>query len=149
MRMLRNLASWLKRLRQKASGEMIGFAVCIPMLMLVFAASVSVAEIGLTEEMLEYAAYSGTRAACISVDYDTAQQRLQTVVEEILRRNGETSTPTCTITMLDPDGVTGYGWLKGAFIRCDVSIYKNTLLPIFSGQRKASMVMMIERQALD
>ena len=132
-----------KILWRKGGGELIGFGIVMPMLVFMFCCIISAAQVSMATETLQYAAYSSCRAAVVSADKVTAESRAKTVAMEMAEDSGviETDTMDVTLTLLD----TTLPWMKGNFVRCDVSAYVKTMAPFTSGMRTASIVMMVER----
>lgn len=130
---------------KKGAGEIIGFGIVMPMLVILFCGIVSAAQLSMASETLQYASYSACRAAVVSTDMTTADSRARTVAEEIIKQNGsiDASTLDVDLTLMDQSA----GWGKGNFVRCDVTVYIDTMMPFTSRNRTASIIMMVERPA--
>ena len=130
---------------KKGSGEIIGFGIVMPMLVLLFCGIISAAQLSMANETLQYSAYSSCRAAVVTADESLALTRAETVAKEIVSQNGtiDTSTLDVKLTLMD----VAYGWKKGNFVQCDVTVYVDTMMPFTSRTRTASIIMMIERPA--
>lgn len=132
-----------KILWRMGGGELIGFGIVMPMLVFMFCCIISAAQVSMATETLQYVAYSSCRSAVVSTNKATAESRAKTVALEMAEDSGviETDTMEVTLTLLD----TTLPWIKGNFVRCDVSVYVKTMAPFTSGVRTASIVMMVER----
>ena len=130
---------------KKGSGELIGFGIVMPILVMIFCGIISASQLSMASETLQYAAYCSCRAAVVSVDEATAGARADSVAKELASLNSTISPASidCKLTLLDKSLV----WQKGNFVRCDVSAYVDTMLPFTSRKRTASIIMMVERPA--
>ena len=62
------------------SGEAISFAVCIPMMTIIFIMLLSTIQMSVLKQSVEYVTYSAARAASLSATFDRAQSRAETIV---------------------------------------------------------------------
>ena len=132
----------------KGSGELLGFAICLPMIMFIICGLIMVLQLGLAKQSLEYATYSAARAAVVQHDMADARSAASASADATL------SSGTIGVENIEVEleivagrtlaGTDDIGWQKGALLRCTVTIDINTIAP-FAGSRMASeIIMMIE-----
>lgn len=134
----------VKKFLKKGGGEILGFAVVLPMIVFCVIMITSIVQLSVIQEHLEYTVYSASRAAVVSDDMETAVKRAEEVAKSCFEEAG-----------YDPDDVSvemkldnaEQGWCKGNFLTCKVTVYVDLLAPFTDGDRSASIVMMIERPA--
>lgn len=127
---------------RKGGGELLGFAIIIPCIMLLIMAIVASTQIANINQALNYCAYNTCRTAVVSDNYAAAEQRVQESYElqfgsENYRKYGY---EPVTLELID----SSLPWQKGNFVRCTVRYHINTIMPFTSGVREYSIVMMIE-----
>lgn len=127
---------------KKGGGELLGFAIIIPCIMLLIMAIVAATQIANINQALNYCAYNACRTAVVSDSYAAAEQRVQESYElqfgtENSRKHGY---EPVSLEMINP----GETWKKGNFVKCTVRYHINTIMPFTSGVREYSIVMMIE-----
>lgn len=142
---------------KRGSGELLGFALMVPFIMMLLCAVLSSAQITVANQQLTYAAYSAGRAAVVAEDEELASQRAAAVLEILYGdkyqgmefSRGEmvssdvsldNSEVWCKIQYLG----TGASWIKGDVIKCTVYQNLNPIMPFTAGVRAQSVVMMIE-----
>lgn len=129
-------------------GEMLGFAISAPLLLLIMLAIISVMQITLSEQQLAYNAYSVGRAVATSPRQEEAIMRANAVMRNSYGDNfvnGESNVNGNTwysISALSENAT----WKKGEFIEVCVYQYVKPYLPFTEGVRARSIVMMIENQ---
>ena len=130
---------------KKGGGEIIGFGIVMPMLIVLFCGIISSAQLSMANETLQYSAYSSCRAAVVSSDLDIATDRAKTIAKETISKNGsiDINTLDVKLTLMD----ASKGWVKGNFVQCDITVYVDTMMPFTSRDRTSSIIMMIERPA--
>ncbi len=130
---------------KKGGGEIIGFGIVMPMLVILFCGIISSAQLAMANETLQYAAYSSCRAAVVSSTQDVALERAETVAREIISQSSVADIDTLDVKLTLMDSTMD--WKKGSFVRCDITVYIDTMMPFTSRNRTSSIIMMIERPA--
>ena len=75
----------MRRIRwRKGGGELIGFALIMPTIMLVFCALIMAAQLGIARQSIEYTTYSACRAAVICESKEQAQLAAEKIVRETI-----------------------------------------------------------------
>ena len=130
---------------RKGGGELLGFAMVLPAIMLVFGAIIMAAQLGLARQSIEYTKYSAARAAVICESQSQAQQAAELLVEDMAQ----------DIPGVEPGSVSvnirnymGSIWQKGGLIKCTVEAKVNTISPWSNSTVAADITMMIERPAV-
>ena len=130
---------------RKGGGELLGFAMVLPAIMLVFGAIIMAAQLGLARQSIEYTTYSAARAAVICESQSQAQQAAELLVEDMAQ----------DIPGVEPGSVSvnirnymGSIWQKGGLIKCTVEAKDNTISPWSNSTVAADITMMIERPAV-
>ena len=140
---LRNKEFWCK-----GGGEVIGFVYILPFIVMLICCIIAAAQISTVKQKLSYTAYNSCRAAVVSADEATAVSRGEAIYEgaigDITTISTMGGTPYIPFELEILDGAQ---WEKGSFVKCNVRIYVETLLPFTSGVREESIVMMIENAA--
>lgn len=149
LKMKRNKINW-----RKGSGELIGFAIVLPLLMILIMGIVGVAQLGLTRMALEQAAYIGCRAGVVRSDAESAQYAAENAVK---MRLGQAAfgieqddievalTPVAGIT--DTSTTTTPEWVKGTMVEMVVTVKVTTFLPLLPDTMQTSINMMVEQPA--
>ena len=130
---------------RKGGGELLGFAMVLPAIMLVFGAIIMAAQLGLARQSIEYTTYSAARAAVICESQSQAQQAAELLVEDMAQ----------DIPGVEPGSVSvnirnymGSIWQKWGLIKCTVEAKVNTISPWSNSTVAADITMMIERPAV-
>ena len=130
---------------RKGGGELLGFDMVLPAIMLVFGAIIMAAQLGLARQSIEYTTYSAARAAVICESQSQAQQAAELLVEDMAQ----------DIPGVEPGSVSvnirnymGSIWQKGGLIKCTVEAKVNTISPWSNSTVAADITMMIERPAV-
>ena len=146
---------------KRGAGELLGFALMVPFIMMLLCAVLSSAQITVANQQLTYAAYSAGRAAVVAESEDLASERAEAVLDVLYgdRYQG------ISFTRADADALglslgngevyckiqylgTGASWIKGDVIKCTVYQNLNPIMPFTAGVRAQSVVMMIENGEL-
>lgn len=138
----------IKRFFRRGNGELLGFVVCMPVFIFLLVLVVSLTQIALAKEFLEYAAYSSGRAAVVAENFDDAYANASAVIEE-LKNSGGYSDAKVEFIINGTSVVPGdnVAWNKGVFITVRATFYVDTMITWLAGERSASIVMMVERPA--
>ena len=130
---------------RKGGGELLGFAMVLPAIMLVFGAIIMAAQLGLARQSIEYTTYSAARAAVICESQSQAQQAAELLVEDMAQDSpgGEPGSVSVNIR-----NYMGSIWQKGGLIKCTVEAKVNTISPWSNSTVAADITMMIERPAV-
>lgn len=140
------MLNFLKKINwKKGGGEILGFGIVMPMLVILFCGIISSAQLAMANETLQYAAYSSCRAAVVSSTQDIALERAETVAREIISQSSVADIDTLDVKLTLMDSTMD--WKKGSFVRCDITVYIDTMMPFTSRNRTSSIIMMIERPA--
>lgn len=127
----------------KGSGELTGFAIIMPFIILLIFIIVGATEISIVNQKLTYTAYDCCRAAVVSETMDSAEDRAIEMYEyhlcSVSEATKDHSFIPCELTLVD-----GTEWEKGSLVKCTVRSYLNPLMPFTSGVREQSIVMMVE-----
>lgn len=95
---------------ERGSAELIGFAVCLPFLLIFSIAILSTIQISIVKQTTQYVTYSAARAASLSATFDIAKQRADTVLSVYLYGDKtehyeiKPSVTVCGIQELNGDG---------------------------------------------
>lgn len=127
---------------KKAGGELLGFTLIAPLVIVLIWAIVGAAQIANANQKLNYCVYNTCRAAVVCDGYETAQQKAQEMYELQFGTDNfsDHGYEPYTLELISDDG----SWEKGQYIRCTVRYYVETLAPFVSGVRESSIIMMIE-----
>jgi len=138
---------------KKGSGELIGFAICLPMIMFIILGLVMILQLGLAKQSLEYATYSAARAAVVQNDMASAENAAQGNAEAALNSGTmgieDIGVEIELIAGRTIEGTGNIGWQKGALIRCTVSIDIDTIGPFRNSRMTSNIVMMVEFPAVN
>jgi Flp pilus assembly protein TadG len=146
----------LARLRkikwERGSGELLGFAIALPLILIVFCAIIMAAQLGLARQALEYALYTAGRAAVVQNDFPSARNAAEMVA------GTELYSGTFGISGFEIDIETVGGsydassgtvrWEKGALVKVVVTIYVDTIAPFSDSVLSSEITMMVERPVL-
>ena len=150
----RNFEEW-----KRGSGELLGFAIVVPFVMLLICAILSATQVSSLQQRLTYATYTASRAACVSNNEERAVFRADAVVADMygssytgykLFRQGETVTVPhlengqvfLAVQMLAPE------WKKGATLRCTLYQYIVPLIPFSNATHYQSLTVVIENDTI-
>lgn len=154
--------SKLKKFFRKGNGELLGFVICMPIFTFLLVMIVSLTQIALAKETLEYTAYTSARSAVVAEGTDTvsysynAMSNANDIAKKIASENGYSS---YKVEMIVDGNVVGRGdssgvfmrndiaWAKGLFITVRVTFQVDTMISWMSAERSSSIVMMVERPA--
>ena len=140
---MKKIVKFLKR----GNGELLGFSILLPLFVWLILLMVSIAQIGLAKEKLEYTTYSASRAAVVSEDYASALNNANVVATETLEGASYTDVTT-DISMSGVSDPTTALWVKGVYIKVTVSCKVKTIMPISNGSvHESSIYVMVERPA--
>lgn len=140
------ILSWINQVNsrycKKAGGELLGFCLIAPLIIVFIWTIVGAAQISDANQKLNYCAYNTCRSAVVCDGFETAQNKAQETYELQFGVDNYTtfSYDPCTIELIGTDDT----WEKGRYIRCTVRYYVTTLTPFISGIRESSIVMMVE-----
>ena len=151
------MAAWFRRMKainwRRGSSELIGFALIIPLLATLMFTIITVMQLGLVRQSLEYATYMGARAAVVCEDYSTALTQAQTTARMTLGNSTYGVDQNSVSVRLELVGGTsstsgsGITWEKGALLKCEVSAPINQFINILSGDMTSCIYVMVERPA--
>ena len=128
--------------KKKAGGEMLGFVMIAPLIIVLIWAIVGAAQIASANQKLNYCVYNTCRSAAISDCYEDAEIKVKELYELHFGKENYLEhgyTPVTLDLIGDKDE-----WEKGKYVKCTVRYYVSTLAPFASGVRESSIVMMIE-----
>lgn len=127
---------------KKAGGELLGFTLIAPLIIVLIWAIVGAAQIANANQKLNYCVYNTCRSTVVCDGYETAQQKAQEMYElQFGTENySQYGYEPCTLELISDDGT----WRKGQYVRCTIRYYVTTLAPFVSGVREAEIIMMIE-----
>jgi len=133
---------------KKGGGELIGFAICLPMMMLVICGIIMILQLGLAKQSLEYAVYTAARAAVVQEDMGAARSAATAMADSALR-SGTIGVENVTIELELVAGRTDVGtddvaWQKGALIKCIVYVDVKTIAPFANRRMGSEIIMMVE-----
>lgn len=130
---------------RQGGGELIGFVLILPVIMLVFCAIIMAAQLGIARQSVEYTTYSAARAAVICENQTQAEQAAELIVEEMIYEIPGVEAGSAMVTLQNYMGAT---WQKGGLIKCTVEVRVNTISPWTTSTVTADITMMIERPAV-
>jgi Flp pilus assembly protein TadG len=140
----------LKKLdMKKGSGEFMGFAICLPLLMMMFCGLVMVTQLGLAKQSLEYAAYSAARTAVVQDSLPQAQNAADLMAQDLSVASFGIRSITTTLEVVSgrADYAGTVRWEKGSLLKTIVTADINTIAPFRDSTLSAEITMMIERPA--
>lgn len=141
----------LKKIRWNSGNELLGFAIALPMILVVFCAIIMAAQLGLARQTTEYALYSAARAAVVQENLNDARNAAQTMAGATL----DTGTIGVSGYNIELETVAGsfdvasglVRWEKGALVKVVLTVEVNTIAPFQSSVLSSELIMMIERPA--
>lgn len=137
-----------KEFWRKGGGEVIGFVYILPFIIMLICCIIATAQISTVKQQLSYTAYNACRAAVVSTDETTANERGTAIFEDSIGSISDVSAlGGSTYAPFELAVLDGGRWEKGNFVKCTVRVYVQTMLPFTSGIREESIVMMIENSA--
>lgn len=150
---------------KRGSAEVTGYMVVLPSLCIFLIMMICIIQYGTITTRLQYTAYVACRAAVICEDLDTASEKAQLAAETNI---GLLNSSAFDEDSIETDLICSEGkasdmlkknrkrkntddeeWIKGNYVTCFVTVYVNTFLEQLSGEKTASITMMIERPAED
>lgn len=138
-----------RRLRKvnwrRGGGELIGFALVLPIVMMVFCAIIMAAQLGLARQTIEYTTYSACRAAVICETETQAQLAAEKVVDDMIYSIPGVRDGSAQVVI---HNYTGNRWEKGGLVNCTVTVTVDTITPWTASDVTADITMMIERPAV-
>lgn len=145
---------------KRGSGEIIGFGLCIPMIILLICAILSAGFVSSSNQKLTYTAYCVSRAACVSTNQDRAQDRAEAVLKDMYGDLCDgvkfvSLTESVSVPNLQPNHVylvcrvLGPTWKKGTMLRCSVYQYLNPIMPFSASMHVQTVTMMLENAPAD
>lgn len=126
---------------KKAGGEILSFIVVVPCLFILILTMISVAKIGIEDQILNFCTYNCCRAAVVSTSMTTAEDR---AVEIYAEQYGIDKATVISEGYISLEIIEGHSWEKGALLQCTITRNVNSLLSMLSGQRTQTIIMMIE-----
>ena len=126
---------------KKAGGEILSFIVVVPCLFVLILTMISVAKIGIEDQMLNFCTYNCCRAAVVSTSLSTAQDRANEIYAE---QYGIDKATVAQEELVSLEIIEGNSWEKGALLQCTITRDVDSLLAILSGNRTQTIIMMIE-----
>ena len=129
---------------RKGGGELIGFVLVLPVLLMVFCAIIMAAQLGIARQSVEYTTYSAARAAVICENQAQAQQAAELIVGDMIYEIPGVEQGSARVTL---QNYMGSVWQKGGLIKCTVQVRVNTITPWPPSDVTADITMMIERPA--
>lgn len=134
----------LNKLKWRKGGELIAFAIVIPMIMFVFCALIMASQLGIARQSIEYTAYSAARAAVICESQDQAQLAAEMILDEMTNDISGIEQGSAKVTIQNYMGTV---WQKGGLIKCTVTAKVNNISFWPDSEVTADITMMIERPA--
>lgn len=131
-------------MRWRRGGELIAFALVIPMIMFVFCALIMASQLGIARQSIEYTVYSAARAAVICENQDQAQAAAELILEEMVEDIPGIVKNSAKVTIQNYMGTI---WQKGGLIKCTVTARINNITFWRDSIVTADITMMIERPA--
>lgn len=140
---------------RNGSGEILGFVLVIPFVLLLIVAILSATQLSSVQQKLTYATYTASRAACVSDNEQRAAARAEAVLSDMYSGYFDGATlyqqnqvPTqkslasghiyADLQMLSP------AWVKGAMLRCTLYQRITPLMPFSSAVHSQRLTVMIE-----
>lgn len=130
---------------RKGGGELIGFALVVPLVMLIFCAIIMAGQLGLARQSIEYSTYSACRAAVICETQDQAQTAAELIIDDMVNTLPGVQPGSISVTL---DNLTGSVWQKGELVKCSVSVEVDTITPWTSSVITSDVTMMVERPSI-
>ena len=130
-------------------GELIGFAICLPLIMILLCGLIMVVQLGSAKQTLEYATYSAARGAVVQETFYQAKSAAEAFAASALE------TGTFGVSNIDVQIETIGGtydvssnsvnWEKGSLMKCVVTIDVDTIAPFADKRMSSEIIMMVER----
>lgn len=144
----------IKKFFRRGNGELLGFAIIMPMFIFLMTFIVAIAQVALAKEKMEYVAYSCGRAAVVA---ENAEQGIANA-EDIIRNSDQQYHASVKfiinnqeITSSNVHTLTGIPWHKGqnmtVVVTYSIPVISNPVMGVLGGQHENKIVMMIERPA--
>lgn len=154
----------------RGSGEFIGFMTVVPAMTILLLLLVSVIQVGIIKNRMEYVTYAAARAAVVSSDIKEAKEQAEKAAKENTKITGGAKVILEGVSVDVVDPVTGEitenagkkkkkskngreyasgsgnnGWGKGTYVRVTVKYKVNPVIAIISGGDKENAItMMVE-----
>jgi hypothetical protein len=146
------MVSRLRKINWKrGSGEILGFAIVLPIILVVFCAIIMAAQLGLARQALEYSLYSAARAAVVQEDIISARAAAELVATaEIESGTFGVTRHDITLEVVGGSFDASSGlvrWEKGAMLKVVLTIYVDTIAPFGDSILSSEITMMVERPA--
>jgi len=151
------MAALKKRMKaicwRRGSSELIGFALIIPLLAALIFTIITIMQLGLVRQTLEYATYMSARSAVVCEDYSTALTQAQTTARMTLANSTYGVDSDNVGVHLELVGGTsstsgsGITWEKGALLKCEVTAPISQFINILDGDMSSCIYVMVERPA--
>lgn len=132
------------KLKWRKGGELIAFAIVIPMIMFVFCALIMASQLGIARQSIEYTVYSAARAAVICENQNQAQAAAELILDEMIDDIPGIDKESAKVTI---QNYMGTMWQKGGLIKCTVTARINNITFWRDSVVTADITMMIERPA--
>lgn len=145
---------------EKGSGEMLSFAIVMPIICLIIIAVIGYFQYSFIRQQLEYATYKTVREAVVCENLAEAQNIAQKAVNAYAPKAWlKKGTKIETKLFFTGNGVNGFGmdgselvenpnsWHKGNFIDCQLTGKYLLLIPFGNKTVTTNLTMMIENEA--
>jgi hypothetical protein len=149
--MFKRFKSKLKKIGfARGSGELLGFAISLPLVMVIFCAIVMAAQHGVIKQRLEYATYTAARAAVVQENLASAQAAAALMADDV--RVGAFGVRDIKVELetvagrLD-GGIGNVRWEKGSLLKVVLTADVDTIAPFPDSELSSEITMMIERPA--
>ena len=143
-RLKKRLIDW-----RNGNGEMLGFAICAPFLVMIIIAVMSFSRYAIMKEQLTVATYCVGRAAVVSATPENANSRAKAVLERIYESHvssGPSDNPNDVWYDID---VKEYDdWKVGKIAIITLTQHMNAVFPLPDFDISRSLAMMIENQII-
>jgi Flp pilus assembly protein TadG len=148
---LKTIIDRLKKVSWKrGNGELLGFTICLPLLMFMFCGLIMATQLGLAKQSLEYAAYSAARAAVVQESFAQAQNAADLMAADAAVGTFGVKNVTAELEVVS--GRLDYAagsvrWEKGSLLKTVVRVDINTIAPFPDSELSTEITMMVERPA--
>lgn len=154
---LKNRIKW-----RKGSGELIGFAIILPIVVLFIITILSTAKISNAKQRLTYMTYTVARAMCVSSNEERAINRGDAIMAHVFgdtytgcdyAHNGTSSFGTDYVPFGTPTyirdtrlyaNLLGDKWENGTILEITISQSQNSLMPLSKITYSQSLAVMVE-----
>lgn len=133
------------KLKWRKGGELIAFALVIPIIMFIFCALIMASQLGIARQSIEYTVYSAARAAVICENQEQAQAAAELILKEMVDDIPGIDQSSAKVTIQNYMGTV---WQKGGLIKCTVTAKINNITFWQDSVVTADITMMIERPAV-